>query len=85
MEVNLSEATGNLQNNLVTNSQSTNTNSIKGPVHFIGIGGIGMSALARILLAKGVEVSGSDRANSELLEELESKGAKISSGTRPAI
>ena len=77
MEVNLSEATGNLQNNLVTNSQSINTNSIKGPVHFIGIGGIGMSALARILLAKGVEVSGSDRANSELLEELESKGAKI--------
>ena len=31
-----------------------------GPVHLIGIGGAGMSALAKVLLARGVRVSGSD-------------------------
>ena len=36
------------------------TMSQKGAVHFIAIGGIGMSALAKILLSMGYEVSGSD-------------------------
>ncbi len=45
--------------------------------HFIGIGGIGMSALAHFLLQKGVKVSGSDVAPSPMLEQLENKGAKI--------
>lgn len=48
--------------------------------HFIGIGGIGMSALARILLDDEKEVSGSDLSSSSLLEGLEKKGAKVSLG-----
>ena len=48
--------------------------------HFIGVGGIGMSALARILLQKGVSVQGSDQASSPLLEELCREGAEITVG-----
>lgn len=50
---------------------------IDGPIHFIGIGGIGMSAIARLLLAKGRAVSGSDKADSLITKELEDLGAKI--------
>ncbi|WP_368489154.1 UDP-N-acetylmuramate--L-alanine ligase [Clostridium sp. BJN0013] len=46
-------------------------------VHFIGIGGISMSALAEILLEKGFKVSGSDVKSSETTERLKSKGAKV--------
>jgi len=46
-------------------------------VHFIGIGGIGVSALAQYYLGKGHEVSGSDLVNSEIIEDLKSKGATI--------
>jgi UDP-N-acetylmuramate--alanine ligase len=46
-------------------------------VHFIGIGGIGVSALARYYLAKGHKVSGSDLASSEITQALEKLGAKI--------
>ncbi|MFH1180936.1 MAG: UDP-N-acetylmuramate--L-alanine ligase [bacterium] len=49
-------------------------------IHFIGIGGIGVSALARYYLAKGHEVSGSDLTYSEITEALEKLGAKISIG-----
>lgn len=45
--------------------------------HFIGIGGIGVSAVARLMLLRGVTVSGSDRDHSLITEKLESKGAKI--------
>ena len=45
--------------------------------HFIGIGGIGMSGLARILLEQGHEVSGSDLSSSLVTEELQKNGAKI--------
>jgi len=45
--------------------------------HFIGIGGIGMSALAKILLAKNCKVTGSDLARSDLTDFLSQKGAKI--------
>lgn len=45
--------------------------------HFIGIGGIGMSALARILLQKGVPVSGSDVVSSPITHALQEAGAKI--------
>jgi UDP-N-acetylmuramate--alanine ligase len=48
--------------------------------HFIGIGGIGMSALARILLQRGYPVSGSDQAASPLVESLKKEGAKITIG-----
>ncbi len=45
--------------------------------HFIGIGGIGMSGLARILLQQGHKVSGSDLSPSQVTEELQKKGATI--------
>jgi len=46
-------------------------------VHFIGIGGIGMSALAKLLLYQGVAVSGSDMKDSPVLEELRTLGAVV--------
>lgn len=46
-------------------------------IHFIGIGGIGVSALAHILKEKGKIISGSDSTNSELLDSLKRVGAKI--------
>jgi len=46
-------------------------------VHFIGVGGIGMSAIARMIIGEGKEVTGSDRASSLVTEELEKLGAKI--------
>ncbi len=51
-----------------------------GRVHFTGIGGAGMSGIARILLARGVQVSGSDAAPSELLAELAALGADVRVG-----
>ncbi|MFN2526650.1 MAG: UDP-N-acetylmuramate--L-alanine ligase [Actinomycetota bacterium] len=49
-------------------------------IHFIGIGGAGMSALARVLLERGQEVSGSDLQANEVTGSLESKGAVVSRG-----
>jgi len=46
-------------------------------IFFIGIGGISMSALAKLMLNKNIKVSGSDRNNSELLQKLQRDGAKI--------
>jgi UDP-N-acetylmuramate--alanine ligase len=46
-------------------------------VHFVGIGGIGMSGIAEILINKGFEVSGSDKNTSENTEHLISLSAKI--------
>ncbi|MDP2909653.1 MAG: Mur ligase domain-containing protein [bacterium] len=46
-------------------------------VHFIGIGGIGVSALAQYYLDKGHEVTGFDLANSEITEFLKKKGVKF--------
>jgi len=46
-------------------------------IHFIGIGGIGVSALAQYYLAKGHKVSGSDLAHSEITDFLEKKGVKL--------
>lgn len=48
--------------------------------HFIGLGGIGMSALARILLQQGAEVQGSDASESPLLQELRKEGAQVRLG-----
>lgn len=50
------------------------TLDIQIPVHFIGAGGIGMSALAQILLSRGHRVSGSDRRLSPAMESLKSAG-----------
>lgn len=49
----------------------------QGRVHFIGIGGYGMSALARVLLDRGVPVSGSDVASKALTEQLAARGARV--------
>ena len=51
-------------------------------IHFVGIGGIGMSGIAEILLDQGFIVSGSDRALSEVTERLRSLGATIYEGHR---
>ena len=51
-----------------------------GAVHFIGIGGAGMSGIARILLARGVRVSGSDRRDSPTLLGLRALGARVELG-----
>ncbi|HKU31126.1 MAG TPA: UDP-N-acetylmuramate--L-alanine ligase [Arthrobacter sp.] len=51
-----------------------------GRVHFIGIGGVGMSAVARIMVARGVTVSGSDAKDLPVMRDLESAGARIAVG-----
>jgi UDP-N-acetylmuramate--alanine ligase len=53
-------------------------------IHFIGIGGIGVSALARYYLAKGHKVTGSDLVSSEITDALEKKGAKLLIGKHKA-
>ena len=54
-------------------------NDIK-KVHFVGIGGIGMSALAQMLKHDGAEVTGSDREESPVTEMFEEKGIRVSVG-----
>lgn len=49
-------------------------------IHFVGIGGIGMSGIAEILLDQGFAVSGSDRALTEVTERLEKLGAAVFEG-----
>lgn len=51
-----------------------------GPVHLIGVGGAGMSALAKVLLARNVVVSGSDLKESHDLAALRALGARIAIG-----
>lgn len=51
-------------------------------IHFIGIGGINMSALAEICINKGYNVSGSDMQESYLVDNLRSLGAKITIGQK---
>ncbi|WP_041695260.1 UDP-N-acetylmuramate--L-alanine ligase [Alicyclobacillus acidocaldarius] len=52
-------------------------------VHFVGIGGYGMSAIARVMLDLGYRVSGSDVSRHELTEKLASRGATVYYGHRP--
>lgn len=56
--------------------QKIDFNKIK-KIHFIGIGGIGLSAIAKLMLVQGKNVSGSDANDSEILEDLRKLGAKI--------
>jgi UDP-N-acetylmuramate--alanine ligase len=49
-------------------------------IHFVGIGGIGMSGIAEILVNLGYRVSGSDQKRNETIERLERLGAKIFTG-----
>ena len=52
-------------------------------VHFIGIGGSGLSAIARLLLESGYTVSGSDRAMSPFADEIRKAGAAVYIGHHP--
>ncbi len=51
-------------------------------IHCIGIGGIGLSAIAEILLQRGYKVTGSDLKESEMTNKLQSLGAKVFFGHR---
>ena len=53
-------------------------------IHFIGIGGIGVSALAQYYLSKGHKISGSDLVSSEITEALKEKGVKLFIGKHKA-
>jgi UDP-N-acetylmuramate--alanine ligase len=53
-----------------------------GPVHLIGVGGVGMSGIARILRRRGVTVSGSDAKASATLDELAGLGVTVQVGHR---
>jgi len=58
-----------------------NIDTIK-KIHFIGVGGIGMSAAAKLMIAMGKQVSGSDVCDSEIVQGVNKKGAKIYIGHR---
>ena len=47
------------------------------PLHFIGVGGIGMSAIAGILADRGFDVSGSDPRDNAVLQDLRSRGVRV--------
>ncbi|MBM4166541.1 MAG: UDP-N-acetylmuramate--L-alanine ligase, partial [Ignavibacteria bacterium] len=49
-------------------------------IHFVGIGGAGMSGIAEILLNEGFKISGSDKSLSDVTERLQQLGAKIFEG-----
>ena len=53
-----------------------------GAIHFVGIGGIGMSGIAEVLLNHGYDVQGSDLKPSKITERLESLGARIFIGQK---
>ena len=53
-----------------------------GRIHLVGMGGAGMSAVAKLLLARGAAVSGSDRQDSPALRELAALGATVHVGQR---
>ena len=55
-----------------------------GPIHFVGIGGIGMSGIAEVLINHGYEVQGSDLKSTPITERLKGKGARIFEGQRAA-
>src|SRR4026207_799998 len=53
-------------------------------VHFVGIGGVGMSGIAEVLLNLGYRVTGSDAKRNDAVERLERLGAKVFTGHLPA-
>jgi UDP-N-acetylmuramate--alanine ligase len=55
-----------------------------GPIHFVGIGGIGMSGIAEVLLNHGYAVQGSDLKPSKITERLDKLGARIFIGQKAA-
>ncbi|MHA7239019.1 UDP-N-acetylmuramate--L-alanine ligase [Arthrobacter sp. TMS1-12-1] len=65
---------------ITTSSTGTHRAVLREPVHFIGLGGAGMSAVARVLLGRGLRVSGSDAAESRGLRALAHLGADVHVG-----
>jgi UDP-N-acetylmuramate--alanine ligase len=53
-------------------------------IHFVGIGGVGMSGIAEVLLAHGFEVSGSDLGEGEITRRLAELGARVLRGHAPS-
>ncbi|WP_134726394.1 UDP-N-acetylmuramate--L-alanine ligase [Paracoccus luteus] len=53
-----------------------------GPIHFVGIGGIGMSGIAEVLMTLGYAVQGSDAKKSKITDRLERLGATVFEGQR---
>jgi UDP-N-acetylmuramate--alanine ligase len=53
-----------------------------GPIHFVGIGGIGMSGIAEVLINLGYTVQGSDASDSANVKRLRDKGATVAVGHR---
>jgi len=53
-------------------------------IHFVGIGGIGMSGIAELLLRQGYEVTGSDLRLTEVTQHLEELGAEVHEGHEPS-
>jgi UDP-N-acetylmuramate--alanine ligase len=60
-----------------------NTNDAKGPIHIVGIGGIGMSAIAEVLHDRGVAVRGSDMKDGANVRRLAAKGIPVVVGHAP--
>ncbi|MBI2469859.1 MAG: UDP-N-acetylmuramate--L-alanine ligase [Planctomycetes bacterium] len=76
--MNLSEGIDRINTHTSTLGSHCNCRPMRGNcVYFIGIGGIGMSAVARILLKEGCVVAGSDTRTSSLTLTLEKMGARI--------
>ncbi len=67
---------------LAANSKEADTLDMatRNGIHFIGIGGIGMSGLAQIYMTKGFQVSGSDLSSTPITQRLEEAGARIFTG-----
>lgn len=51
-----------------------------GPIHFVGIGGIGMSGIAEVLMTLGYPVQGSDSKATKITDRLVSLGATVFEG-----
>ncbi len=66
----------------VMNSAATKLPLDVGAIHFVGIGGIGMSGIAEVLLNHGYTVQGSDLKGSRITERLERLGARVFEGQR---
>ena len=64
------------------NAAATKLPTDVGPIHFVGIGGIGMSGIAEVLLNHGYTVQGSDLKASKITDRLAGLGAKIFEGQR---
>lgn len=64
------------------NAAATKLPGEMGPIHFVGIGGIGMSGIAEVLLNLGYKVQGSDLKRSKITDRLHEMGAEIFEGQR---